>query len=432
MTAPIEVGGAPVFVEPAPAIPLVTAIVAVRGGAAADPIDLSGRAHHIAELAVRGAGDRDRAAIDEALDQLGTQLAVTTNRDSFSYSATFLARNLEPVCALLAEVLARPRFDAAEHRKLARETLADLDELRDDDFEIAARCFDDHYAPGHPYGRPIEGDVETVEALAGVEAAALAAAYREQVCAPNLVLGFAGAIDAATAERSAARLLEPLAGQAPPAPRLDDPPLAARPRLILVDKPERSQSQILLGHRGPRFGTVDATAMALVETAFGGMFTSRLMREIRVKRGWSYGAGMRVAKARGSHWMRMSLAPSAEVTASAIELVIELYRDLAARGLEADEIELARLFVVGSTALSRATARHRVHAAVTARTFGVADDYVERYAERIAAIGVDEVAGAIERHVHPDSLTIAVVATADRLAAELERLDIAEVEVVGY
>ena len=428
----IDIAGAPVFVDPAPGIPLASLVIASRGGAAADPGELVGRAHHIAELAVRGAGSRDRAAIDEAFDRLGTNLSVSTTRDSFSYSVTCLARNLEPVCRLLADVLARPRFEDGEHQKLIRESLADLDDLRDDDFELAARGFDSRFAPGHPYGRSIEGDVDSLHALAETGAAELGAAYAAQVRAKNLVLGFAGDLDRDRAAAAAETLVAGLDGAPPPPVDLADPPPADRARIILVDKPERSQSQILAGHRGPRFGTRDAVAMALVEAAFGGMFTSRLMREIRVARGWSYGVSMRVARARGAQWTRMSLAPSADTTCAALELVVDLYRQLAAGGLEVDEIELARRYVSGSTAMSRATARQRVHAAVTGRTFGLPDGYVDGYAERIDSITADDVAAAIERHICPDRLTIVVVATADRLAEPLRRLGIGEVEVVGF
>lgn len=428
----IDVGGAPVFVDPAPGIPLVTVVVAARGGAAGDPEGLAGRAHHIAELAVRGAGRRDRAAIDEAFDQLGTNLSVSTSRDSISYALTCLADNLEPACALLAEVLGRPRFDAGEHRKLVRESLADLDDLRDDDYEVAARCFDACFAPGHPYGRAIEGDARSLEALAAMPAADLGAVYAAQVRAANLVIGLAGAVDRDRAAAAAETLVAGLGSAAPPEipVELSDPSLPDRCRIVLVDKPERSQSQILAGHRGPRFGTRDATAMALVEAAFGGMFTSRLMREVRVARGWSYNTSMQVARARGSQWARMSLAPSADTTAAALELVVDLYRQLGAGGLDSGELELARRFVSGSVAMSRATARQRIHAAVTARTLGLPDGWVEGYAERIDAITADHVAAAIDRHVHPDSLTIAVVATAARVAEPLRALGIGDVEVV--
>ena len=107
--------------------------VAILGGAAADPLGREGLHRHAALLARRGAGDRDRSRFDEALDGLGAAIEVTVGRDAVTLSALCLTRNLAPVVALLADVLAAPRFDEDEHARLTRETPQVLDEVRDDD-----------------------------------------------------------------------------------------------------------------------------------------------------------------------------------------------------------------------------------------------------------------------------------------------------------
>jgi zinc protease len=428
----LSIRGASVIVEPSRAIPLVSLTVTARGGSAGDPVGLEGRAHHIAELAVRGAGDRDRAAIDSAFDELGTSLSVHSARDSFGYSVTCLRRNLEPMCRLLGDVLARPRFTAGEHRRLIRETTADIEDLRDDDAELAARSFARFFAPGHPYSRALDGTARSLRALARIDPAELAASYRDQVRASNLVLGFSGELDEETAARTAEALLAPLEGPAPPPPVVPEPPPAAARRCYLIDKPERSQSQILIGHRGPAYGTGDSVAMMLVEAAFGGMFSSRLMQEIRVKRGWSYGAGMRLARSRSAHWLRMSLAPSVESAADAIALVVRMYEELAAGGLDADEIDLARRFVVGSIGLNRATARQRVRIETGARAFGLPLDFHRRLGERLAALDCAAIAATLERVAAPASLMTVVVGTAGDIAGALEKLPVGELQVVPY
>src|SRR5690606_22125771 len=121
----------------------------------------------------------------------------------------------------------------------------------------------------------------SLRALARIDPAALAATYRQQTRSGNLVLGFSGDLDEEAAAAAADALLAPIEGPAPAAPELSEPPLPPARRCYLIDKPQRSQSQILIGHRGPAYGTDDSVAMMLVEAAFGGMFSSRLMQEIR-------------------------------------------------------------------------------------------------------------------------------------------------------
>lgn len=428
-----SVAGATVLIEPARETPLVNVRITALGGSAADPEGLEGTAHHIAELAMRGAGERDRKQIDLAFDELGTSLAVTTSRDSVSYSVTALDRNLDRAIDILGDVIARPRFAAAEHKKLVRETLSDLEEIRDDDAELAARYFARHFAAAHPYGRSLEGSEVSLARIGETAATDLCDRYRSQLAASNVLLGLTGNLDEGEAAAVAERLLGPLAAtEAPATPVLTDYRVERERRVFLVDKPERSQSQVLIGQPAPRYAHEGAFPLVIVETAFGGMFSSRLMQEVRVKRGWSYDAGFRLARSRGSQWLRMSLAPTADTTVDAIRLVVEMFESLAADGLEDAEIEFARRHLIGNFALSRATARQRVRHAIFARTFDLPADFSETAADRLATVTAEEVAASIERYLIPDALTLVVVASAERMAEPLRRMGFGPVRVIPF
>src|SRR5262249_27756148 len=154
-------------------------------------------------------------------------------------------------------------------------------------------------------------------------------------------------IDEARAAQIAQRLVErlPATAAAPIAAAPSFEAAAAAPpgrRLVVVDKAERTQAQLRLGHLGPRWGDDDTPALLLLEAVFGGMFSSRLMQEIRVKRGWSYGAGCAVRRSRGPHWIEMWMATAIEVAGDAVALTLDLYADLAARGITDDELDFAR------------------------------------------------------------------------------------------
>src|SRR5690606_12603819 len=114
--------------------------------------------------------------------------------------------------------------------------------------------------------------------------------YRELFVREGLVVGFAGDIDEASAFAYAERWAAPL----PPGPLPPDPveePTGPRGRhLVIVDKPERTQTQILIGGLGTHPHDADHTALHVANTIFGGTFTARLTQEVRAKRGWSYGA----------------------------------------------------------------------------------------------------------------------------------------------
>src|SRR5690349_9362681 len=196
-----------IIVEPSPDTPLVWFEVAIRGGAAADPIGIEGLHRHAALLARRGAGARDRAALDDRLDSLGASLDISVSRDSVALSGLALTRHIDAVVELAVEVLAEPRCDEDEHARLLRETPQVLDEIRDDDSALATRWFDWLCCPGHPYGRTSLG---TEASLTRIERAAAIECWRREVVADNLVIGLAGDIDEASAARVVARLTERL------------------------------------------------------------------------------------------------------------------------------------------------------------------------------------------------------------------------------
>jgi zinc protease len=432
VSAGIGPGGCKVFIEGSNDTPLVWFDVAIRGGAAADPVGLEGLHRHGALLARRGAGKRPRAELDEALDGLGAALDVSVGRDAVSLSGLTLERNLDAVIDLAADVLAAPRFDAAEHDRLLRETPQLLDEVRDDDAALATRWFDWSCHPGHPYGRTTLG---TEASIAQLTNAVAAATWRREVVTPNLVIGLAGDIDDARAERLIARLTERLpTTAAPPLPVLPASPRGASGgrKLVLVDKPDRTQAQLRLGHLACRFGDPDTLPLVVAEAAFGGMFSSRLMQEIRVKRGWSYGAGCAIRRSRGPHWLEIWMATAIGAAADAVALTLDLYGDLAARGPTPEEVEFARGYLIGAMPFHTATARMRMQLAVRDATYDLPLGFTAELPKRLGSVDADEVRAACARQLRPEAVVTVAVTTAAATRTAFERAGAGPIQVVAH
>ena len=407
-----KVSGPKVIVEASPDTPLVWFDIAIGGGASADPRGVEGLHRHASLLARRGAGRRERAALDETLDGLGAALEVGVSRDAVSLAGVVLSRHLDAVIELAADVLAEPRFDEGEHARLLRETPQVLDEIRDDDSALATRWFDWLCSPGHAYGRTSLG---TQTSLTRIDRASAIELWKREVVADNLVLGLAGDID----ERAAARVVTRLTERLPPTPRpaaqLEAPPAPTRGRrTILVDKPDRTQAQLRIGHLSARYGDPDTAALAIAEAVFGGMFSSRLMQEIRVKRGWSYGAGCALRRSRLPHWFEIWMAAGIDVAGQAVALTLDLFADYAANGPTDDEVDFARGYLIGAMPFHVATARQRMQLAVRDAVFELPPDYTSKLPEVLGALTADDVRAACRRHLHPeDAVTVAVTTAED-------------------
>jgi zinc protease len=187
----------------------------------------------------------------------------------------------------------------------------------------------------------------------------------------------------------------------------------------LVDKPERTQSQILLGHPAPRWVDPDFLPLSVAATAFGGTFTARLMTEVRVKRGLSYGASCRLGQAHGARPVVLAVAPSLEQTPETLELVLGMWRDWVSGGVSDEEVAFARSYLAQSFAFQIATADDRLDLATEVEVCGLPSDYARRQVEAIEAVTPAAVRAAMRRRLRERDLAVTIVTTARALRPKI-------------
>ena len=411
--------GPVVILEPQPDTPIVWFYIAIRGGAAADPFGREGIHRHAAILARRGAGKWDRTTLDDKLDSLGAVLDVNVSRDAVWLSGLALARNAPTVIDLVAEVLAAPKFTEDEHQHLARKSRRMLCGIREDDAALAARWFDLVCCPSHPYGRSSIGTEASIGSIADAGPFAARALWQREVVRDNLVIGLAGDFD----EASAQRMVERLTAQVRQGPQIEPPSISAasplRRRAILVDRPDRTQAQLRMGHLVARYGAPDTQAIVIAEAVLGGLFNSRLVQEIRVKRGWAYGVGCVFRRAQLPHWFQIWAVVAIAVAGPALTLIRELYAEFAAHGPTDAEVEFARRYLIGSMPFSLASARNRVQLAMRDAVFGLPVGYTSQLPVALDQLSADEVRLACSQHLQPDRAVYVAVTSAEQAEASL-------------
>ena len=418
------------ILEPSFDTPLVSFHIANRRGTASDPLGAEGLVCHSAELGFRGAGPLSRDGFDEQVDGLGAALGLGTRRDYLSLRGTCLLRHLDTLFDLALSTIAEPRFEASEHEQLLRETRYELDDLRDDDASLVHRFFNRFMHPGYVYCRTALGTEESLDNISLDQSRALRSQLFRR---DDLVLGVAGPLD----KTQLGTLGERLAAAAPnasplPASNLQPPARTPGRRLIVVDKPEREQCQVAIGHLAPVYGSEAYDRMQVAEAAFGGMFTSRLMQEIRVKKGWSYGVACTMFRARGSHGLQISLAPNSEDCAPAIARTLELFSELRTHGLDQDEFDFTRSYLQGSAAFERATANQRLFRSIQEEVYELPTGYADGFAPRLSTMSLGQVNEAISQNLHPQNLCVVVVARAEIVAPRLEALGWDSIEILPF
>jgi zinc protease len=417
-----------VLVESSRALPLVSITIAARSGATEDPAGLEGLGRLTGRLVRRTGAGLTTEALDERIDTLGASLSVDVGHSVATFHATVIGRSLDPFADLLVGVLGRPSLSDEELGKLKRETLAELIEARDHDRELGQRWFRQRLFDGHAYARPVSG---TPTSITAVSRHAVVESFQRTFCGRNLAFAFAGDVDEARAKAIAERITSALpAGEAVP-DSVPEPTLHKGRRLVLVDKPERTQTQIFIGCHGTHPKDPDHVALHVGNTIFGGTFTARLMHEVRSKRGWSYGAYSNLPYDRHRRGFSLWTFPKASDAAPCIALQLDMLSKWWESGVTAKELAWAQRYLARSHAFAIDTPSKRVSQSLDEEIYGLPPRYHADYVEHVRAVTLDQVNAAIRARITPDDLLVTVVGTAkdvdDSIRASIPRLESTEV-----
>jgi len=410
--------------------PLVTLRLVFRGGALLDPPGKEGLSSLTARMLERGTKSRGHAAIIDAIETVGGTLTAQAGYEGLRLDGTVLGRSLDRWFAVIAETLLEPAFTDEEIALCKDEMLSELALMREEDRDLGETFFRRALWGDSPYGRPAEGTAISLPALTRAD---VVARWREGMTASRLLAGAAGDLDL----EQLSRLLEKHLGKLPegtPAAKVESTPRPLRGvEVLLVDKPERTQTQILLGRTagGPR--DADYLPFMIANHAFGGMFTSRFMQEVRVKRGWSYGAYTRLETMPSASTIAAWTFPSNDDTLPAIRLLMDLMASFAKDGISETELLAGKSHLVNAMAFDLETPEAQLARRMHEMLLGLPDDWTPRYLEAVGAATVDR-ANAAARSVLADKpLNLTLVCTADRFIEELAKFpEVTRIDVVPF
>lgn len=429
MTTRFEVGGATVLLEESHAIPIFSIHVTTKCGAAHDPPGKIGLARVTTRMLLRGCEGADATKIEELLDQLGAEAGEETTAASTSLSAQGISRNIDAIVELLARIVGAPTFASADFARLIREMDADQLEMRDDDRTLAERGLRRVVFGEHVYGR-----VTTRASLAKLTLDDVRGFHARCFTRKNMVVSIAGDVTAEHAKVVVERLLARIPeGTTVPDPT-PEPTATKGRRLLFVDKPERTQTQIYIGALGTSPHDPDHVPLVIGDAVLGGSFTSRLMREVRSKRGWSYGASSRLDVARRRHWFSAHTFPKATDAAACIALELSLIDDWVKKGISPRELSFIKKFLVRGYAFEIDTAPKRVQMAADIELFDWPADFHTGYLDRVKAASLEDVNGAIARRISLPDLAVVLVGTASEILEDVKKAipDLASTEVVSF
>jgi zinc protease len=416
--------GLRLVVVPRPGVPLVELRLRVPFAAAAP----RQAATHVARTSVLsgalllGTAAHDQLQIAQLLQAHGAELSVSADADRLLFSTTMLPDGLSPVLGVLAELLLAATYPADPVHAERSRVVERIRIARSQPGVIARDALAARRYGTHPYAQQLPD----ADLVAAVTPAALRKLHRDRVLPAGSTLVLVGDVDPAAAVDAVGSALSGWVAEGKAVAAAPVPAVAPAP-LELVHRPGAVQSNIRLGGPAPGRTDPELPALRLASMAFGGYFSSRLVENIRERRGYTYSPRSGVEHLLAGSSFTVDADVATAVTGPALlETWYELGR-MALTPVTEAELESARRYLLGTLALGTAT--HAGLASTLSALFGagLSADWLAEHQRALATVGIDEVTEVSRRWLAPAGLTAVVVGDADEAADQLRALGPVEV-----
>jgi len=404
-------GGIGVWLVEEHSIPFVALEIRLRGGANLDEPGRRGATNAMVWLMNEGAGDMDARAFAEASEALAAHFAFGVTDDALSVSAVMLSENMDEAAGLLALALTAPRFDADAIERMRENVLQAIARRTMSPGAIAGDTLFALAYDGHPYGSDLRGTADSVAALTRDD---IVTAWRNAMTRHDAYVAAVGDITPEALGALVDTVLGGLPAGAPPGPPHMDYALPGGTTVVDFPTP---QSVAVFAQRGIALDDPRYFAAALVNTVLGDGMESRLMQELRERRGLTYGIGTALAPRDLSATVMGSFASANATMGAAVALVREEWARIAERGVTAEELEFARTWMTGEYPLRFDGNGAIARILVSMQMVGLPADYVSHRNDYVDAVTLDQANRVAAELFDPEGLHFVVVGQPEGLEA---------------
>jgi len=387
-------------------LPFVTIQLLIGSGSSKDPSGEEGVSYLTARGLLLGTSKHTVNQINETLDFMGASLSSSSSRDYATLSLRVLKKDLDKGLDLFMEVLTQPTFPEEEIRRELEKTLAAIQSQEDQHEEVAEKAFQKALFLNNPYGHPVEG---TKESLPHITHERILRFFRSHYYPNNAILTVVGDM---TNEEIKTKLL----------PRLEKWPkgdilkssfsttFEIEQKTVKINRPI-TQANIILGHAGVSRDNPDYYALTVMNYILGGGgFASRLMEEIRNKRGLAYSVASYFDPGKYPGSFQIVLQTKNASAREAITLSLQAMERIQKELVSEKELEGAKKYLVGSFPMRLDTQGKLVNFLTQMEYYGLGLDYPEKYPSLIRSVTREEILRVAKKYLHPEKYILVIVA----------------------
>lgn len=396
-------------------VPKATITLTILSGLSSDPADMPGLASLTADLVQEGTKTRTSKEIRGQVFGMGGSLTASVSQDFSSLTTRVLSEFTPAAIELLADVAMNPTLPPDELAIIKQQHLQGVMQNKASPQFVANREFRHALFGGHPYARVSE----TESSLQAIDRGRIEAFQHSSYRPNNAILIVVGAVDPPATISAIEKAFGSWTRAEAPKPTFAKAPSATSRHVYFVQRPNSVQSSIALGNLSVKRNDPQWYELTLANTIFGGAFNSRIVRNIREDKGYTYSPGSALAGFADAGFYRFTADVRNEVTGPTLTEVFKEIDKFRADGPEPAELAGAKQYARGLFPLQTATQTGLANMLNTVYVFGLPKDYPETYRARIAAVTADQVKSAAASLLGSENSTIVIVGDYTKVKQQL-------------
>ena len=420
--------GLKVFIMETREVPLVSLFLLVPVGAAQDPVGMEGAANLTGRLLTKGAGGLGANEISETIENVGGRLDVNTGVEYTTVMGSFMSEDLPLALEYMALVVLMPDFPAEELERERGLVIGGIRQVKERPGSLASREFVRAMVGDHPYARPADGSERSVSNLTRDDIAGFHGKYFRPDGSLLAVVGDVKGTKALKLVEKALGGWKPATGEPAYVEPLEMKRFPGR-RILVIDKPDLTQSQIRIGNIAAPMNTPDYFPLQVANTLLGGGFTSRLVDEVRVTRGLTYHVSSRLYQMRHGGIFGIYTFTKNETLRETIDVTLGEIEKVRTVPVGGEEIDKTKRYLSGLFPFDLETNDDLAWWLTRLSFLGLEDTFIEDYRVNIEGVGGEQIQAAARDYFHTDDCFMLILTNYAETKDQLEGLG--EITVVG-
>ncbi|MEZ4841350.1 MAG: pitrilysin family protein [Flavobacteriaceae bacterium] len=415
--------GLKVYLMERHAVPVISVSVIIPAGAIDDEPAKAGLADLTATALKHGTKNYTKSKLDETVDFLGSYINTGASKEYSYVESKFAAKDQDEILNILKEVLIDPVFDAEEFEKEKNRLLVNLDQQKESPRSVIGAYFNKLIYSDHVYGNITNGTKNTVSSLTVNDVKEF---HKNNYLPNNAAISIVGDFSSKEMKKKISKLFkEWKKGSTKTTNKASEQfEIPNNSRILLVNKDDAKETTFIIGQKGISRNNPDYIAIDVINTLFGGRFTSMLNDELRVNSGLTYGAGSRFSTLKNSGTFYISTFTAKETTEAAIDKAIEVLNTLHEKGIDEKNLTSGKNYVKGQFPPDYETTSQLASLLTQMFWYNFDESFINNFEKNVDNLDVKKANEIIAKYFPKDNLQFVLVGKADEIKSIAEKYGI--------